>query len=418
MPPSTYRIDRRVLQVRHLPRAFTQAQSTDLLRKHGASTVTFKKGSAFAFFEDQLQARQALQTLHQLHLNEAVLLVTFARSDDKSIPLMPPVSPLPDPQLAENEEVIRRIHAVAPDLGLNYILNPIIRYKYPPINDTILANICEALRNNSSFYTQVLHLMNKMCMVPPFRRMTAPREVFRRPSRETSTQMTSESESDLSDVEDLSRHKRQRLRPQPLEIVRRPIRKPKTDISPTIMLPESAPVDVNQCFDIAPVRRVEIAKITPTVHQTANEEIVTGEGFGRLDPTQPEKPRTVFDSSRFDFKNLEPFDLDSVERLPIQDSIDHPAFRNYEVGDPTERLYVKNLHRSATEDDLFRLFGSLVPLEEPELAAFDIKLMKFGRMREQAFVTFGSVSTSSKALELTNRLFLKGKPMSVQFAKD
>eukprot|EP00743_Colponemidia_sp_Colp-15_P008520 GILK01009268.1.p1 GENE.GILK01009268.1~~GILK01009268.1.p1 ORF type:complete len:187 (+),score=19.37 GILK01009268.1:40-561(+) len=43
-----------------------------------------------------------------------------------------------------------------------------LTYKYPPPNPIILNNISHALANVPRFYVQVLHLMNKMNLPPPF----------------------------------------------------------------------------------------------------------------------------------------------------------------------------------------------------------------------------------------------------------
>ncbi|XP_003744129.2 RNA-binding region-containing protein 3 [Galendromus occidentalis] len=411
---SSHPINRRILQVRHLPRAFTETQSTALLKGHGAHTVTFQRKSVFAFFDSEASARQAMQALHQLHLNESVLLVTFARANYPSLPLLPPV--LGQQQVPSEEGMIRKLHAIAPHLNFNYILNPMVKYKYPPINDTILANICEALRDNSNFYTQVLHLMNKMCIPPPFRRKAVPSRVFQRSSRDTYTQITSDSESDLSDAENVPRRAKRRARVGTAALEMKPIRKPKTDIPIGKLLPESSPMDVSLCFESPQIRRLEIVPIHSVGHGHAELDPAPGEGFGRIDPPQPEEgtPEIL---PKFDFVSAEFRDVGTMERLSIKDSIDHAAFRNYEEGDVCVRLYLKNLHKSTTEEELFSVFGQFVPDNDAERAIFDIKLMKSGRMRGQAFVTYGSVPAAERALELTNRVILNGKPMSVQFAK-
>lgn len=66
------------------------------------------------------------------------------------------------------KEYLNQLHYVAPKLGLNYIPSPLLKYSYPPANLSILQNITNALYRNESFYTQVLHLMNKMNLPAPF----------------------------------------------------------------------------------------------------------------------------------------------------------------------------------------------------------------------------------------------------------
>lgn len=58
--------------------------------------------------------------------------------------------------------------AVAPHFGLHFPANPGMVYKYPSPNPDILINICSALLAIPKLYTQVLHLMNRMNLVPPF----------------------------------------------------------------------------------------------------------------------------------------------------------------------------------------------------------------------------------------------------------
>lgn len=43
-----------------------------------------------------------------------------------------------------------------------------IYYQYPPPTKSVLLNICKAMANTPKFYTQVLHLMNKMNLPCPF----------------------------------------------------------------------------------------------------------------------------------------------------------------------------------------------------------------------------------------------------------
>ena len=46
--------------------------------------------------------------------------------------------------------------------------SPLLRYSYPPPSADTLARICAALRSTPRFYTQVLHLMNKLSLPAPF----------------------------------------------------------------------------------------------------------------------------------------------------------------------------------------------------------------------------------------------------------
>ncbi|KDO35969.1 hypothetical protein CISIN_1g036790mg, partial [Citrus sinensis] len=58
---------------------------------------------------------------------------------------------------------------IAPRLGVDYPFPPHLEYAYPPVDGNILTNIVNALIAVPRFYTQVLHLMNKMNIPAPFR---------------------------------------------------------------------------------------------------------------------------------------------------------------------------------------------------------------------------------------------------------
>ena len=57
---------------------------------------------------------------------------------------------------------------IAPELNVTYPFPPHLRYAYPPPSREILHNISAALVAVPRFYTQVLHLMNKMNLPAPF----------------------------------------------------------------------------------------------------------------------------------------------------------------------------------------------------------------------------------------------------------
>nr|CDS16586.1 RNA binding protein 40 [Echinococcus granulosus] len=88
-------------------------------------------------------------------------------------------------------------------------------------------------------------------------------------------------------------------------------------------------------------------------------------------------------------------------------------------GAPSSRLYVKNLHKRTSEEDLWRVFGffrqDVRRKEAP--SQFSIQLLTGGRMRGQAFIGFDSIELATEALSATHGFLLKGRPMHVQFAR-
>ena len=55
---------------------------------------------------------------------------------------------------------------------LTYPVNPKLHYRYPPPTIGVLTNIINALASSPRFYTQVLHLMNKLNLPAPFGHVT------------------------------------------------------------------------------------------------------------------------------------------------------------------------------------------------------------------------------------------------------
>lgn len=94
------------------------------------------------------------------------------------------------------------------------------------------------------------------------------------------------------------------------------------------------------------------------------------------------------------------------------------VFRSYEPGEPNCRIYVKNLAKHVQEKDLKFIFGRYVDFSsETQRIMFDIRLMKEGRMKGQAFIGLPNEKAAAKALKEANGYVLFGKPMVVQFAR-
>ncbi|KAM3827338.1 RNA-binding protein 41 isoform 5-T5 [Vipera latastei] len=90
-----------------------------------------------------------------------------------------------------------------------------------------------------------------------------------------------------------------------------------------------------------------------------------------------------------------------------------PRFSSYSSGEPSKVLYVKNLCRNATVNDLLPLFSRFQEKDSPPL---HLRLLS-GRMRGQAFLTFPTVSQAQDALELLNGFLLLGKPLILEFGR-
>ncbi|XP_059165684.1 RNA-binding region-containing protein 3-like [Physella acuta] len=105
-------------------------------------------------------------------------------------------------------------------------------------------------------------------------------------------------------------------------------------------------------------------------------------------------------------------------RLSHSEMKELSVFKRYNEGEPSCRLYIKNLAKTVDEEDLHWVYGRYVDWDNDiEKNIFDIRLMKEGRMKGQAFVTLPSEKVSVTALKDTNGFILKDKPIVVQFAR-
>lgn len=144
------------------------------------------------------------------------------------------------------------------------------------------------------------------------------------------------------------------------------------------------------------------------------------EGFGKLYPSA--RPPRQEDEPPDDEQHL-PSDVISRKelekgRLSREEMKRISVFRNYEAGEPTCRLYVKNIAKQVEEKDLKYIYGRYIDASsQPDRNMFDIMLMKEGRMKGQAFVGLPSEQSAERALRETNGYVLYDKPLIVQFAR-
>ncbi|XP_034417393.1 RNA-binding region-containing protein 3-like [Cyclopterus lumpus] len=367
---------------------------------------------------------------------------------------------------------------IAPGLGLTFQSNPTLKYLYPPPSNGILTNITHVLMSVPKFYVQVLHLMNKMNLPCPFGQVTARPPMFELlppsppfpmpppfppdypPLPEEEMELSSGEESEYESGDDEDKERIVRLMGLVNQACKRPMR-PKTaskrkkpGIKDLLYAPkpdsQSAPVlqpsDVFEQPHPAGQRKIEFhisvpevaaivegsgpgqpddqsgeadrGELAPSGRREAAEE--EAEGFGKLYPSaqasqqeeehsdeEQELPSDVVSRKELEKGRLS---RDEIKRMSV--------FKNYEAGEPTCRLYVKNIAKQVEEKDMKYIYGRYVnPLSEAERNMFDIVLMKEGRMKGQAFVGLPSGQSAEKALRETNGYVLYDKPLVVQFAR-
>jgi U11/U12 small nuclear ribonucleoprotein SNRNP65 len=147
---------------------------------------------------------------------------------------------------------------------------------------------------------------------------------------------------------------------------------------------------------------------------------ITMHGFGRLEPSQ--SIVSTVNIVTQETEQLPPLPLISLEELTKNRTsedqlrlIDNGRlYRNYERGQPSQRLYIKNLDTKHVDE---RILHSIYDRYKQGSFQIDIRLMREGKMKGQAFVTFPSEEMALHALNDTNGFILHEKPMIVQFAR-
>ncbi|XP_059463641.1 U11/U12 small nuclear ribonucleoprotein 65 kDa protein-like isoform X2 [Corylus avellana] len=297
-------------------------------------------------------------------------------------------------------------------------------YAYPPPDGNILTNIVNALIAVPRFYTQVLHLMNKMNIPAPFRMAlpipplppslpAPPPPPPPVPAKLHLADLSSdESEMESSDEEingkaysvgasALKKYGQKRLKQEVIvgPAADKDVVHEAVGVKPATLVPKEIPLIKKKNYVLQ-------IKIAPKVIQNEQKDDST------------EKELEDPDKEGSDIKAYAtPEELES-RKLPPEEILSLPMFKNYAAGCPASVLYVKNLAKDVIADDFYFIFGSVFGSIDAAKSGLRVKLMQEGRMRGQAFVTFPSVELAHRALNLGNGYVFKGKPMIIQFGRN
>ena len=463
-----------VLLIKHLPSVLCDDDYCDLLKQFGAVKVKCcgtkgpLKYSAYAQFPTDAKAKYALTELHQLELLGKRLCVQYASnqavfegSSTKGDLLSTTVTVKSDQ--AENKtkqpailEVSDDINSLSEKWRVTYSFDPKLRYSYPAPNVRILTNITNALASVPKFYVQVLHLMNRMNLPAPFGALTAtpplPEPLTVEPEiEEAEMAISSSEESELeSDERDsITQADKDKVTKREQKKAKRLNRKRVRPVfnAPTLQPVTKSDVNIGEIFEQPAskvAKRIEIIQVTPQeapprdISQAADSDMfasyVTADvgvdsnsvmpsevsGFGKIEPPPKVDVDDHNDTIDEDDDDTEFISSRRLRRGRISSKEMHElsAFRRYEAGEPSSRLYIKNIAKQTTERDLRYIFGRYVDWEnDMEKNMFDIRLMKEGRMKGQAFVSLASTEKAQAALKDTHGFELNDKPMVVSFAR-
>lgn len=494
------RHNNQVLIVRNFPHDFSGNDIKEFLNIFEPSEihVSDDNGSGRVHFINAEQAKDVLLLLHQYPLNGQLLTVEYAQENPGNC-IRPGMNGMfenaecincarKNSRNTDIPDSIKRLYATADYLGFTQPVPPYLKYQYPLVNRDIIDAIGIALECSPKFYTQVLHLMNRMHLEPPFlpgaaelkyartHDNTAPSVVNvvhcatqtdelawelvvkhkRKCLASDESELESSSSNEMEVVRQERKLKRRRLcddRSKSVKDKVRKILKNQQVLDGGATEKKSTAYTLDNIFElsteirpanikfVAPINMPEVTlENEPTTTATTATTATSNEndlGAMKSDEYLPIAENVPTELPHQSTPSLEVQLIPDAEvnenRIPADQLRTHPLFQNYSAGTPSNKLYIKNIAKEVTLDDLKSIFYRYLDekcAENNQVRAIDIRLMTTGRMKGQAFVTFSGpylddeeqpAATAFRIVERarreTNGLILKTKAIVVSFGK-
>lgn len=455
-------VSSKTLRILHLPPTLTDERRDELLKKFNAiKTKTIRKSPKFTitfaeFFSKEI-ATEAFLRLHQLEVKGHRLSIEFAKKSIDSDYTKTDCGKKADEQEVKKETTekvhlenfLKKLNSWTGSNAFTQPPNPNITYKYPaPTRETLL-RIAIQLIKEPMFYTQVLHLMNRMNLPPPFEEMELNfplvkesynveqyKNIFgleEQTSRnlEQEADELEESESEIESEEEPS-GKIQNIIPmkrkRPSSSKRLKIPKfvnPKKQLA-TASTSNQRPLRPEDLFESVNKNEPKKLELKISGNMPSSESTsfhvsdVQEGGFGLFSPANKNDGKISEDRENSQEKEQEFITSEELanNRITVKDYDKFTAFKNYHPGKASCRLYIKNLAKQVEIKDLHFIYKKYV-IEDLVTAEnqYSVQLMQGGRMKGQAFVTLQNIKQTEIALAETNGFILKDKPMVVQFSK-
>ncbi|XP_031837356.2 RNA-binding region-containing protein 3 isoform X2 [Nomia melanderi] len=451
------------LRILHLPQELSDDRRIELFKKYGAIKIhtlrlSKKYTVTYAKFPSQQAATEALLRLHQLNVRGQYLTVEYAK---KSITTESTENEIPNDKVTKEEHKKdstnkSNFQAFLQKLNswtMNHVFTqpppPNIYYKYSAPTKSTLIRIAIQLLKEPTFYTQVLHLMNRMNLPPPFEELETEfpmlkkvydmkkyKDIF---NSDTLFHRDNGSDEDAEEEESEIESNEEDNAMQHLEIV--PVKRKRLQSTKRLKIPKFVnpakqitsasstqkivkPEDMFESVQRAETKNLKIElKTVDTFLDTLNKEDNTtmksdsDSGFGLMFPF-PKNPETIEDENIEDTRQNVITSKELINnKISANDQRLLPVFKNYHPGKPSNRLYIKNLAKDVEEKDLDFIYQKYVIPHCKTEFQYNVRLMQKGRMKGQAFITLQNIEQAQLALDETNGYILKEKPMVVQFAK-
>ncbi|EEB14343.1 conserved hypothetical protein [Pediculus humanus corporis] len=197
------------LLIKHLPNDFNDEEKEKFLKYFGAKEVKCisskrkKYNIAFARFESIDAAKSVIHRLHQINIFGNFLSVEYAKDNKINFANNESKIEADNNENKENEkyyqQFIDKLTSWHSNVNFKQPVPCHLKYQYPAPDKQALTNILKMLITVPKFYTQVLHLMNKMNLPCPFGDDILPNvkldvDPFYNENKEKEVKTTSESE--------------------------------------------------------------------------------------------------------------------------------------------------------------------------------------------------------------------------------
>lgn len=437
-----------ILRIKNLPKELSASEKEDFLLHFGATQVKIltanmkQKSTAYAKFASKEIAKAVMLRLHQITVLNSRLCVEYGEHDITEDPIKRrPIKSSEVDNKKHFKSFINKLNAWNSSVSFYQPPPPHLKYGYPKPNRATINNIAHALASVPKFYTQVLHLMNKMNLPPPFSdvpdppqmqyrvaslppSMMQPRSIMPQPEQPKSTEASSESEIE-SDPESSSKKEiipKKRTLAQKKVVKRPKFIKPNVAQANTSMKNPEKSEDVFEKVDMQSQKKIEVKVSSDSLEQVkVNQPEENIGSFGIMvnveKPSSPVNETDMDSSDKVDHSAVITEEELAANRIPSKDLNILPVFKNYHPGAPTCRLYIKNIAKTVELKELEFIYRRYIEDLEDRESQFDIKLMQEGKMKGQAFVTLDSVQLAQKAIKETNGYIIKDKPLVVAFAR-
>ncbi|KAF7992060.1 hypothetical protein HCN44_001385 [Aphidius gifuensis] len=465
------------LCVLHLPPNLTDEKRDELFKKYGATeTKTFRKSNKYTrtlvkFASNEIATKAFLQ-LHQLVVKGHYLKIDFAKKtidneskDFDNVNINDEMTNDKKKKDTVNTEhfqaFIKKLNSWTTNYTFAQPPPPNISYKYPSPTRNTLLRIAIQLIKEPAFYTQVLHLMNRMNLPPPFEELDDEFPTLRQVydvekyqnifgqivnEHQHSTELINNfgdvveqqgEEEDDEEESEIETDEDEKI--QKIDIIpkKRKISQSKKRLKLSNIVNSSKKLKTTSTSVQKPMRpeeifepvcreepknlKIELKSIDEQNILNSNKIIAPedGGGFGLMYPIIDKHDKSQeepTDSSEKSQEYISSKEL-AAKRLSPNEQKQFKVFENYHPGVPSCRLYIKNLDKKVQIDDLHYIYKRYVKSDlENSQSQYDVRLMQEGRMKGQAFITFQNVEQAQLALNETNGYELFGKPVVVQFS--